>query len=68
MKYSWSIDNVINTDGKPNGTLLIAVENLTPEDLLASYSSLLTTVAQFAPGARFQFSKADVVGGTGMTG
>ena len=67
MQYSWSINYGPSTDGKPNGTLLIVAENLEPSYFFSSFS-LVIKVAQFAPGARFQFSKADVVVGTGMTG
>jgi len=68
IRYTWSINDGKSTDGKPNGNLLIAAENLKLDPFYYSSFSLEIKVAQFAPGARFQFGKADVVVGTGMTG
>jgi len=67
IRYNWTINHGETTDGKPNGNLLIAAENLKLNSFYSSFS-LEIKVAQFAPGARFQFGKADVVVGTGMTG
>ena len=67
MRYTWSLNHDGTTDGKPNGNLLIAAENLKLNSFYSSFS-LEIKIAQFAPGARFQFGKADVVVGTGMTG
>jgi hypothetical protein len=67
MEYTWSLDYGTKTTGKPNGNVLLAIENLK----LASYSTHFTLeidLTQFGSGATFQFSKADVVVGTGMTG
>jgi hypothetical protein len=66
MEYTWSFNSTKMT-GQPNGNLLIAAENLTPERF-KPYFTLQIDVVQFTPGARFQFSKADIMVGTGMTG
>ncbi len=67
MQYSYSLNYAKKTTGLPKGTLLIAIENLKP-DKFRDHFTLEITLAQFAAGARFQFSKADVVVGTGMIG
>ena len=67
MQYTWSLDYGTNTAGKPNGNVLIAAENLQLRPFMSSFM-LEIDISQFKSGARFQFSKADVVAGTGMTG
>lgn len=67
MQYSWSLNYARKTTGQPSGTLLIAADNL-KLDKFRDYFTLEITLTQFAAGARFQFSKADVVVGTGMIG
>jgi len=67
MEYTWSLDYGAKTKGKPNGNLLLAIENL-KLDRYSTQFKLDIKLAQFAFGARFQFSKADVVVGTGLTG
>ena len=67
MDYTWSLNYATNTKGKANGNLLIAAENL-KLGTDSKYFTLEIDLAQFKSGARFQFSKADVVVGTGMTG
>jgi hypothetical protein len=64
--YTWSLNYGTKTTGRPNGNLLIAAENLTLDGLRAVFT--LEIVLEYTPGSRFQFSKADVVVGTGMTG
>jgi len=67
MEYTWSLNSGSKTTGKPNGNILIAVENLKLENY-RTYFMLEIKLAQFTSGARFQFSKADITAGTGMTG
>ena len=67
MQYSWSVNDAKKTIGQPNGTLLIAAENLKLEDFSPSFS-LEISLTQFGAGKRFQFNKADVVVGTGVIG
>jgi hypothetical protein len=67
MQYTWSLDYNPGTKGTPNGNLLIAAENLRVEPF-GSYITLEIDLAQFTSGAQFQFSKADVILGTGLTG
>lgn len=67
MQYTWSLNYAKKTTGIPNGSLLIAAENLKLERSRTHFT-LDITITQFAAGARFQFNKADVVVGTGMIG
>ena len=67
MQYSWSLNDAKKTIGQPNGTLLIAAENLKLDDFSPSFT-LEISLTQFGAGKRFQFNKADVVVGTGMIG
>ena len=70
MEYSWSLNSFKDrTYGTPNGNLLIGVDNINKlSDGLPYAYTLDIEIAQFKPGARFQFNKADVVVETGMTG
>jgi len=67
MEYAWYLDYDKKVIGKPNGNLLIAVENL-KLDQYKTQHKLEIDLTQFKSTARFQFSKADVVVGTGVTG
>jgi len=67
MQYSWSLNYAKKGVGTPNGNLLIAAEDL-KLDRFRSESTLEITLTQFATGARFQFTKADIVVGTGVIG
>src|SRR5260370_32260752 len=65
MDYTWTVESSLyytsgTKKGTPNGDLLISAHEIgfTPEIALA----------QFTSGARFQFSKAGVTSGTGLTG
>ena len=71
MEYTWSLLSRSKTNGKPNGNLLIAAENLKLDpyrDAFRESFTLEIVLTQFKSGARFQFNKADVIVGTGMTG
>ena len=69
MEYSWSLDFGKKTKGTPNGDLLIVAENLDIDHFWTPHThGLEIDTAQFISGTRFQFNKADVVVGTGMTG
>jgi len=59
MEYTWFLDYDTKTIGKPNGNLLIAVENL-KLDQYKTQHTLEIDLTQFKSTARFQFSKADV--------
>ena len=67
MQYSWSLNDAKKTIGQPNGTLLIAAENLKLDRFSTSFT-LEISLTQFGAGKRFQFNKADVVVGTGVIG
>jgi len=67
MEYTWSLNYGTKTNGKPNGNLLIAVENLKLEKYRKQFT-LEITLTQFNAAARFRFNKADVIVGTGVTG
>jgi len=67
MEYTWSLNNGTKTNGTPNGNLLIAAENLKLNGTKTNFT-LEIVLAQVTPAARFQFSKADVIVGTGITG
>jgi len=67
MKYTWSLNYRRTTTGKPNGNLLIAAENVKPDPFWGC-STLEIYLTQIKSAARFQFNKADVIVGTGMTG
>ena len=66
MEYSWSLNSGNKINGTPSGNLLFMAENLI-NDRWYPYT-LKINIAQFISGARFQFNKADIVMGTGMTG
>jgi hypothetical protein len=67
MQYAYSLNYAKKTTGTPNGNLLLALENL-KLDRYRDHFTLDIALTQFAAGARFQFNKADVVVGTGVTG
>ena len=67
MEYTWSLNYGTKTTGKPSGNLLLAAENL-KLDRYSTHFTLEINLTQFKSGARFQFNKADIVVGTGMTG
>jgi hypothetical protein len=65
MNYSWSLGSG-TTPGTPRGDLLIHAEGFS----LTTYRSdftLTISLSQYVSGARFQFSRADIVVGTGMS-
>jgi hypothetical protein len=65
--YSWAVNSSMRWDGKPNGNLLIAAEDLKFDE--SGYPHKLDIIVHpMKSGARFQFNKADAVLGTGMTG
>ena len=67
IQYTWSVISGKKTTGAPNGNLLIVAENLIIDRFKTRYT-LEIEISQFISGARFQFNKADIVVGTGMTG
>ena len=69
IEYTWTLGSNGWINGTANGNLLIMVDDINHGIHFPPYSQFLRIeITQFISGARFQFNKADIVVGTGMTG